>query len=182
MTPADGTIDLIDGRHVLRFERHLAYPIERVWAALTEPDDLAGWLAEAELDLAEGGSVVLRWQNSVSEEEAERYAIELPEDNPGPPVVRGEVTRIDPPRLIEWDTHLHGLLRWELREDDPGCVLTFTNVLPPVEDFPVAQTLAGWHMHLDLLEKALAGRPADWSNWPVARWAEHRDRYAMQHA
>lgn len=182
MTSAHGTAELIDGRHVLRFERRLAHPIERVWAAITEPKELVGWLAEAELDLVEGGSVVLRWQNPVAEEDAERYGIELPEDDPGPPVVRGEVTRLDPPRLIEWDTDVHGVLRWELREDGAGCVLTLTSMLPPVEDFPVEQTLAGWHLHLDLLDEALAGRPADWANWPIELWAEHRDRYAAQRA
>jgi uncharacterized protein YndB with AHSA1/START domain len=182
MSAADGTVELIDGRHVLTFERHLAHPVERVWAALTEPDELAGWLAQAELELTEGGSLVLRWQNRVTEEDAERYGIELPEDDPGPPVVRGTVTRLDPPRLIEWDTDGHGVLRWELREEGSGCVLRFTNMLPPEAEFPVAQSLAGWHMHLDLLEEALAGRAADWPNWPIERWAQQRDRYAMQHA
>jgi uncharacterized protein YndB with AHSA1/START domain len=182
MSAADGTVELIDGRHVLTFERNLAHPVERVWAALTEPDELAGWLAQAELELAEGGSLVLRWQNRVTEEDAERYGIELPEDDPGPPVVRGTVTQLDPPRLIEWDTDGHGVLRWELRQDGAGCVLRFTNMLPPGAEFPVAQSLSGWHMHLDMLEDALAGRAVDWPNWPIERWAEHRDRYAMQYA
>jgi uncharacterized protein YndB with AHSA1/START domain len=182
MSAPDGTVEMIGGRHVLSFERNLVHPVERVWAALTEPKELAGWLAEADLELAEGGSIVLRWQNQVSEEEAQRYGIELPEDDPGPPVVRGTVTRLDPPRLIEWDTDGHGLLRWELREQGSGCVLTFTNTLPPGAEFPIEQALAGWHMHLELLEEALAGRPADWANWPIGRWAEVRDRYAVQHA
>lgn len=182
MSFTNGTVELIDGRHVLSFERELAHPVERVWAALTEPDELAGWLAEADLELAEGGSIVLRWQNHVTEEDAERYEIELPEDDPGPPVVRGTVTRLDPPRLIEWDTDGHGLLRWELREEGSGCVLTYTNTLPPGADFPLPQSLAGWHLHLDLLADALAGQPADWANWPIERWAEARDGYAMQHA
>jgi uncharacterized protein YndB with AHSA1/START domain len=182
MSALDGTVELIDGRHVLNFERSLAHPVERVWAALTEPGELAGWLAEADLDLVEGGSIVLRWQNHVTEEDAERYGIELPEDYSGPPVIHGTITRLDPPRLVEWDTEGHGLLRWELRAQGDGCVLTFTNTLPPDADFPIPQSLAGWHGHLELLEDALAGRPADWPNWPIERWAEVRDRYAMQHA
>ena len=35
--PADGTLETRDGRHVLRYERRLAHPVERVWAALTQP-------------------------------------------------------------------------------------------------------------------------------------------------
>ena len=132
-------------------------------------------LAVAEIDLDESDMEELHGF-------FERYEIELPEDDPGPPVVRGTVTRVDPPRLIEWDTDGHGLLRWELREEGSGCVLTFTNTLPPGADFPLPQSLAGWHLHLDLLADALAGRPADWGNWPIERWAEARDGYAMQHA
>src|SRR3954467_8673001 len=45
--PADGTLETRDGRHVMRYERRLAHPVERVWAALTEPSELSGWLAAA---------------------------------------------------------------------------------------------------------------------------------------
>jgi uncharacterized protein YndB with AHSA1/START domain len=179
MSPVDGTVEQIHGRNVLTFERRLAHPVERVWAALTRPDELAAWLAEAELDLEEGGSVELRWQNRVTEDDAERYGIE-PQTDDTLPVARGTVTRLDPPRLIEWDTDTHGVLCWQLREEAPGCVLKFTATLPPSEEFPSRQALSGWHLHLDLLEDALAGRPVDWADWPIERWAEHRDRYAMQ--
>ena len=37
---ADGVLEKQEGKDVLRFELHLAHPIERVWAALTEPDEL----------------------------------------------------------------------------------------------------------------------------------------------
>jgi hypothetical protein len=45
---ADGVLEKKEGKDVLRFERHLAHPIERVWAALTEPGELVGWWGEAE--------------------------------------------------------------------------------------------------------------------------------------
>jgi uncharacterized protein YndB with AHSA1/START domain len=60
----DGTLETRDGVHALRFERHLAHPIEKVWAALTEPDRMAEWLAAAEVDLVEGGRVRLTWLNT----------------------------------------------------------------------------------------------------------------------
>jgi len=62
--PADGTLETRDGRHVLRYERRLAHPIDRVWAAVTEPGELRGWLADAEIDLVAGGQVRLRWLNT----------------------------------------------------------------------------------------------------------------------
>jgi uncharacterized protein YndB with AHSA1/START domain len=56
-----GTIEEAGDKYVLRYERYLDHPVERVWAALTEPDQLAGWLAAAdELELAEGGRIALR--------------------------------------------------------------------------------------------------------------------------
>ena len=58
----EGTVQEIDGTYVLRFERRLGHPIEKAWKMLAEPDLLAEWLAEADLELLEGGQVGLRWQ------------------------------------------------------------------------------------------------------------------------
>ena len=33
----DGTLETIDGRPALRFERILGYPVERVWRAVSVP-------------------------------------------------------------------------------------------------------------------------------------------------
>jgi hypothetical protein len=41
---AAGTLEArVDGTYVLRFERRLAHPPEKVWRALTEPDQLRQW-------------------------------------------------------------------------------------------------------------------------------------------
>jgi uncharacterized protein YndB with AHSA1/START domain len=177
-----GTVEKAAGRHVIRFERPLAHPIEKVWGALTEPEQLAGWLAAAdELELREGGRVALRWLNSGSREEWEEYGVILPDDfDPqAPEIVRGTVTAVDPPRLLEFDTDRHGIMRWELREEGSGSTLTFTNI--PPEGFPeemAAQVLSGWHQHLDALSEALAGHPmVDWDKWSLDEWAQIRDRY-----
>jgi len=177
-TAADGTVEKIDGKHVLRFERRLAHPVERVWAALTKPADLAQWFVQAEIELVEGGSVVMREQHQITKDEMAKYGIELPEgyDPEQAKPIEGTITRLDPPWLIEYDTDQFGLLRWELREEAPGCVLTFTNTVEFPEGFPPAQTLAGWHSYLDQLELKLAGNPVDSQDFD--RWAEHRDRYA----
>jgi uncharacterized protein YndB with AHSA1/START domain len=36
----DGTLEAIDGRPALRFERNLAHRIERVWRAIIVPTEL----------------------------------------------------------------------------------------------------------------------------------------------
>jgi uncharacterized protein YndB with AHSA1/START domain len=165
-TETNGTLETRDGVDVLRFERHLDHPVERVWAALTEPAELIGWLAEAELDQVEGGRVVLRWQNS--DEEGNQA------------VLHGTITELDPPRVIEYDSDIHGLLRWELCEEGSGSHLTFTATVSLPEDFRT-KVLAGWHVHLDHLADALDGKPVNWPTWAadhMGRWKEYEERYA----
>ena len=38
-----GTYETVDNRPALRFERRLAHPIDKVWRAVTEPDELGRW-------------------------------------------------------------------------------------------------------------------------------------------
>ena len=166
----EGTLERRGDLRVIRFERRLRHPVERVWRALTEPDELAKWLALAELDLREGGSVVLRWQNT--------------DDEGNAAVARGTVSALEPPRLLELDTDIHGLLRWELAPDGEGTALTFTAEaqIPPEYELEV---LSGWHIHLDHLEEVLDGRAIDWPNWTEAHkpdWDRIRARYVERAA
>jgi uncharacterized protein YndB with AHSA1/START domain len=164
----DGTLERHDDHQVIRFERRLSHPVERVWRALTDPDEIAAWLALAELDLAEGGDVVLTWQNTDTEGNTA--------------VARGTVSALDPPRLIEFDTDIHGRLRWELEPDGRGTTLTFTaEVELPAEH--ELEVLAGWHIHLDHLEHVLDGGMIDWPNWGrdhMPAWERIRERYAAE--
>jgi uncharacterized protein YndB with AHSA1/START domain len=178
-----GTIEKAEGdTRVLRYERRLDHPIDRVWSALTEPDQLSLWLAAAdELELVEGGRIALRWLNvpDSPQEWEQEHGIELGDADPAEPAI-GTITELDPPRVIEYDTDKMGRMRWELRPEGDGCVLTFTNTVELPEEFPAAQTLAGWHIHLDHLVDALAGRPPEWSTWTedhMAEWERIRDRY-----
>lgn len=166
-TATDGVLERLgDDSQVLRFERRLAHPVERVWAALTEPEQLAGWLADADIDLVAGGRVELRWLNT--------------DQDGNQAVARGTITSLEPPRLLEMDTDIHGQLRWQLRPDGAGCVLTFSAAVQLPEDLlPIVS--AGWHIHLDHLADALAGRPIRWPTWTRdywGRWEELRDGYA----
>jgi uncharacterized protein YndB with AHSA1/START domain len=160
----DGTLRETNGGHELRFERHLKHPVEEVWAALTEPERLVAWLAQAEVELAPGGRVQLTWLNS-------------------PSVARGTVTAFDPPRLVEYSTDIHGRLRWELQPEGHGCLLTFTCTLADNIKEHLARNLAGWHVHLDHLADALEGHTVDWPRWTedyMGRWTEYHDRYAAK--
>lgn len=164
LTQAEGTLERTDDRDVVRFERHLAHPVERVWRAISEPDEIVQWLAEAKLEPVEGGTVTLRWLNV---------------GDPAENAAHGTVTAYEPPSLLELDTDLHGILRWELEQDDDGTRLVFTASLPA----PFAgriENLAGWHIHLDHLAAALEGRPQAWPAWKaeqLPRWRAIHERY-----
>ncbi|MDP9364426.1 MAG: SRPBCC family protein [Chloroflexota bacterium] len=155
----DGTVRRVAGGHELRFERFLPHPIGRVWAALTESDALAAWLAPGEFDLVPGGRAHLAFANTGH-------------------VLDGRVVAVEPPRLLAYTWgEGHGVVRWELSSADGGTRLVLTHVFPVAAEAP--SFLAGWHTHLELLALALSGEPA---SWPWGRWHELHARYAASEA
>ena len=153
-----------DGKAVIRFERRLGHPVERVWSALTETDELIRWWGDADVDLREGGRFDMRWLN-VDEEGngAEMHAT---------------ITELDPPRVLETSGDIHGVLRWELEPDGDGTLITFTSTLDLPDEFKT-KVLAGWHMHLDALAEALEGGRADLVNIS-GRWEPIHERYVAR--
>jgi len=123
------------GRTVLRMERWLKHPPEKVWRAVTEPERLADWFPERITpELSEGGTVA--YESGLT----------------------GVVTDLDPPRLIAytWDTD-H--LRWELHPDGEGTRLV---LLHTFDDRAGAGSFgAGWHTCIVALALALDGRAGE---------------------
>lgn len=140
----NGTLHVEDGRYVLRFERRLPHPPEKVWAALTDPAELTHWFPQdVEADLRPGGKMRFNFRGDEA------------------PPFDGEVLVYDPPRVFayRWATDV---LRWELRADGSGCVLTFTDTIG--EQGKAARDGAGWHVCLEALAARLDGAvppPAD---------------------
>ncbi len=125
-----GTLETIDSRAALRFERHLPHPIERVWRAVSEPQELARWFVAP-----------VHW-TPITGETFEAYG------------QRGEVTAVNPPRLLEW-IFAGERFSFELSRDGDACRLVFTHVL--TERALGAQHAAGWEAYLDRLEGTLNG-------------------------
>ena len=165
----DGVLEKTDdGRDLIRFERRLAHPVESVWAALTEPDELIRWWGEAEVEPVEGGRYTLRWLNT--DEEGNTTTL------------NAVITKLDPQRLLELTGDWGGettVLRWELRPEADGTLLTFENVLDLPEGFGT-KTAAGWHWHLDALVEALDGRSADLATNPG--WERLHEQYAAKYS
>lgn len=133
---------LHDGETVgLRYERHLSHPVERVWRALTDSDQLRHWLP---IDIigerVAGGSVVATfWPDVVA-----KYKIKIPEAT-----LPGKILTWDPPRTFSWMWDTDTLI-FELHPTDTGTRLVFTtwvvNTTAGVEN-----TAAGYHVCLDQL-------------------------------
>ena len=158
MTP-DGTIEQRSGEAVIRFERTLAHPVDRVWAALTEPAQLIAWWGAADVDLADGRFTV-RWLNT--------------DDEGNGVTMAATITELDPPRLLELRGEPHGVLRFELDDEGDATRLTFTSTLALPDEFRT-KVLAGWHFHLDALATALGGGSTDLEH--VAGWEPIHESY-----
>jgi uncharacterized protein YndB with AHSA1/START domain len=180
-----GTIEQRDDKQVILFERHLRHPIERVWNALTDPDELIGWWGRVERDLRPGGSFDVTWLNTRDHE-----GNEISE----PFTMRAQITALEPPTLLEMSSAEHGLLRFELAGTPPdesgaaqlarpdaeraagptGTFLRFSATADVPEEFR-APALAGWHTHLDALATVLDGGSVDLVELPD--WDANRARY-----
>lgn len=140
---------------MLRFERRLAHPAERVWTALTDRAELAHWFpADIEADLRPGGKMRFVFRDGAA------------------PALDGEVLEYDPPRVFayQWDADV---FRWELRPDGNGCVLVMTQTMNEIGR--AARDAAGWHVCLDALDARLDGREP-----PANRWKQVHPGYVSR--
>ena len=133
-----GTYAEIENRPALRFERRIGHPIEDVWRAVTDTEELAHWFpAAVTIDELRAGAPL-------------RFSF------PGDaiPPSDGEITDVEPPRRFgfAWgEEHLS----FELEPIAEGTLLRFTHMLS--ERDQAARDAAGWHVCLDKLEERLAG-------------------------
>ena len=77
--------DTIENRPTLRFERRLSHPVDVVWRAITESDELEQWFpSKVEVDeLGPGAELTFTFED-------------MPLD--APLTISGRVTEFDPPR------------------------------------------------------------------------------------
>ena len=157
-----GTMEDRGDHVVLRYRRRLAHPVERVWAALTDPEELALWWGRVEAPvLAPGEPYAITWLNEGPD--GERVVMEA------------TITEMREHEVLEVRGEPHGTLRFELRPDGDGTelVLRCTSPVPPEHR---ASVRAGWHFHLDALHGALHGEQADLAH-PEPAWAPIHERY-----
>lgn len=153
-----------DGGWTVAFARDLKHPPEKVWAALTDPEQVAGWAPfTADRDLGRPGVATLTMIDGDSAQD-----------------MAATVRRAEPPTLLEY-TWGDDLLRWELSPTATGTRLVLRHTVQDRDWMP--KVAAGWHLCLVVAERLLDGRPvppirgADAMNYG---WQDLHDAYAAK--
>ena len=153
-----GSFIEFDGRPAVRFERTYAHQVERVWAAISDPHELAHWFpSSVELEPRAGGTISFTGDPHSSQQ-------------------TGVVLAFDPPRHLAY-TWGGDELHFELEPLAPEqCRLVLINVL--ADRSAAARNAAGWDVCLDELAKLLLGRPGGGPHAESATpWQSRYDAY-----
>lgn len=159
-----GTLRPDDDRCAVRFERLYDATPEELWRALTDEEQLRGWLANTvRLDPRPGGDFEFRFGDADTEWAA------------------GNVETADPPRLLALRWRFPGepesYVRFEIEPRDAGALLVLDHRRLALSSG--AAYSAGWHAHLDLLDSVVSGAEApDWRE----RYRQLRPDYDRQAA
>jgi uncharacterized protein YndB with AHSA1/START domain len=139
--------------------RELRHSPEKVWEALTDPAHLREWapfVVDGSLDTV-GATVKLTWVGNPTPQET-------------------TVTRADAPTMLEYSD-----IRWELEALAVGTRLTLWH---SIDRRFISWGAAGWHICLDVLDRALAGNPigatAGVNAMKFAGWQQLVAEYAKQ--
>lgn len=137
--PADATLrDKTGENWTFILSRELRHPPERVWQALTDPEQLKHWAPfNADGNLGTAGAVVRL--STVGT----------------PQATDAQVKRAEFPHLLEFDWGGHDV-RWELEDFNGGTRLT---LWASINRQYVSMGAAGWHICLDVMVRFVDGDP-----------------------
>lgn len=130
----------VQGEYRARFERQLNHPVEKVWAMLTDNEQLKKWFSELHVvDLREGGVIEFDMQDGTFEE---MTILELQEQS-----------------VLQY-TWGEDQVRFELYSEAGGCRLVLIENIQTLTDH-TPKDLAGWHVCLDVIGALLEGKTVD---------------------
>lgn len=160
MTTERATLERGENHSTLRFERHLHHGIERVWRAVTEPDELAAWFPAAVIyEQRQGGPMQFDFGGMHGQD-----------------VWPGEVLEWDPPRAFafRWGTDDLRFVLQPAGEAGDTTILVFTHTFRHEPGKP-ARDAAGWESCLDELMTHLGG--GETAGRGGTTWPEHHVAY-----
>jgi uncharacterized protein YndB with AHSA1/START domain len=126
-----------DGRKTIRFERRLQVGIERVWRAVTDPDEMRSWFPSAVVGERKVGAT-----------------LRFPFDENVHEAFEGRVLEWDPMNVFAFSWNGDDL-RIELSSDGDATNLVFTHALDDLT--AAARTASGWEACLAGLDAHLGG-------------------------
>jgi len=136
---------LPDGRWTLVFEREFAHSPEKLWSALTVPDEIVRWTPyRPERDLSSTGPAQVR----MTDDQHER--------DPDGELLDATVEVVEENAVLQ---HHWGrdVLRWELHPTEGGTRLVLHHTTSAFPD--LSRFAAGWHVCTDTLATILDGNP-----------------------
>jgi uncharacterized protein YndB with AHSA1/START domain len=133
--------------HMVRFERHLQAPPDKVWSVLTEAKSVPNWYGNGVIEPHVGGAVELMGGH-----------------------IRGTVTQWQPLRKLAYSWNVFGpgqdmsaypesYLTLTLAPEGSGTMLTLEH-LPVLAAFVKANAM-GWHSFLDMVDATARGAPVE---------------------
>ncbi len=163
-----GSYATIEDTPTLIFERRLSHPVDRVWQAITGPDELRHWFPSKVVvdELSAGAGLSFEFED-------------MPLDAPS--TLTGRVTEFDPPRVFGF-TWGEDHLRFELDpvDGDTGCSLRLTVALGTLDK--AARDAAGWHVCLDRLGRFVDGEDGPAVTGVGGDWRELYEEYERRGA
>ena len=118
--------------------RDLAHPPEKVWKAITDPEQLREWAPfDSDRNLGAVGPAKLSWVGA-------------------PQAIGTRVKRAGAPRVLEFDAGAQDM-RWELEPQRGGG--TRLTLWANIDRRFISMGAAGWHICFDVLDRHLAGQP-----------------------
>ncbi len=159
-----GTVTTDSQGATIAFERRYPHPIETVWAALIDSEQLGRWLGKASIEGREGGEIVI-------EAGPEDVPLEVRRTT-------GRVLVWNPPHVLEYEWHQaiieDSTLRFELTAEGDATLLKLTHRW--LSERNANGFIPGWHAFLDRLEALLSGRTIP--NWGE-RYAQVQSSYGQ---
>jgi uncharacterized protein YndB with AHSA1/START domain len=162
---AGAEIQKEEERWTLILVRVLAHPPAKVWKALTDPHELRQWAPfDADRNLGAVGTATLTTVGA-----------------PQPMTAESRIKRADAPAVLEFDWGGQDL-RWQL--EPLGTSGTRLTLWHNIDRRFIAMGAAGWHICIDVMDRALAGHPIGRIVGPDAMkfegWQRLRAEYAKQ--
>jgi uncharacterized protein YndB with AHSA1/START domain len=140
---------------IVKLQRLLPGPLERVWAYITESDKRAKWLAAGAFDLRVGGKVRLEFDHSRLS--SEKTAPEKYKDRQMGKF-DGLITRLEPMRALAHTWTWNGgdtEVTYELTPKGKDVLLTIVHRRLGEDLMP--SVMGGWDVHTGILEDVLKG-------------------------